>query len=218
MTAFAEWLNSFFSGMDAPLLGLYHELALHGGEIWTPLCRAVTFLGEKGLWMFAAAVILFFFPRTRKMAVCLFGAVCCGALITNVLLKDTVCRLRPFLADPGFTAFWNYIGAPPEDGFSFPSGHATAAAAGMTALLLTGKKKSLWLGLGIPYVALMCASRNYLMAHYPSDVLIGAVIGVLSAFAAWAITRAIFSFLEAHRDAPFCRFVLTFSLRKKKKA
>lgn len=92
-----------------------------------------------------------------------------------------------------------FVGSPFEDGFSFPSGHVTACAAGMTALsLMKGKK------LVVPSVVivlLMAISRNYLMAHYPSDVLVAAIIGVASGFIAWVITRFIFRFLEDRRDS-----------------
>ncbi len=213
MTEFALWLNDFFAPMDDALLEAYHALAGHGGGFWTPFFRLVTLIGEKGIWMLALAVVLMLFARTRKMGICLFGAVCCGALITNICLKDAVCRLRPFLGNAEYEGFWQFIGAPAEDGFSFPSGHATAAAAGSLALLFAGGRK--YLAFGVPYVSLMCAARNYLMAHYPSDVLVGVLIGAVSACVAWAITCGIYRLLEAHPTQPFCRFVLRFDLRRR---
>ena len=102
------------------------------------------------------------------------------------------------------------MGSPAEDGCSFPSGHVTAAAAGMTALCLMRGRK-----LVVPsviIVLLMAISRNYLMAHYPSDVLFAAIIGVASAFIAYYITRLIFRLLEEHEDAGICAFVLNFDL------
>ena len=56
----------------------------------------------------------------------------------------------------------------------------------MTALCLMRGRK-----LVVPsviVVLLMAISRNYLMAHYPSDVLFAAIIGVASAFIAYYIT------------------------------
>ena len=103
---------------------------------------------------------------------CIFGAVCCGALITNILLKDNVARLRPFEASYEYAEWWFNVGSPTEDGFSFPSGHVTACAAGMTAITLMRGKK--WLVPSVIIVLIMGISRNYLMAHYPSDVLFAA--------------------------------------------
>ena len=45
---------------------------------------------------FLLAFLFLLFANTRDLGVCIFGAVCCGALITNVILKDNVARLLPF--------------------------------------------------------------------------------------------------------------------------
>ena len=196
MTAEAMWLNSFFEGYDQAILSFCHKAAEAAGAVLTPLCKLVTLLGEKGILFFLLAIVLMLFPRWRKVGVCIFGAVCCGALITNILLKDHIARLRPFEANDLYRQWWQFVGSPAEDGFSFPSGHVTAAAAGMTGLSLMHGRK--WILPGIVWVLLMMFSRNYLMAHYPSDVLFGMLIGVFSGFVASWITLLIFRFLEKH--------------------
>ncbi len=211
LTALAPWLDSTFAGFDQALLGVQHNAAVALGGILTPLMKIVTLLGEKGILFFLAAVVLALFPRTRKLAVCMFGAVCCGALITNILLKDNVARLRPFESVELYRQWWQFIGSPAEDGFSFPSGHVTAAAAGCMSLILVRGKR--WILPGALWVALMAVSRNYLMAHYPSDVLAAAIIGVVSALIAYAITLLIFRILEDHDDLGFCAFCLDFDVR-----
>ena len=207
LTADALWLNSFFSGYDAAILGFAHKLAVVAGSVLTPLCKVITLLGEKGLLFFLLAVILMLFPRWRKTGVCVFGAVCCGALITNIILKDLVARPRPFESVELFREWWEFIGSPAEDGFSFPSGHVTAAAAGVTGFCLMRGKR--WVLPGILWILLMMFSRNYLMAHYPSDVLFALLIGVFSGFVAAGITNLIFRFLENHSgEGRFYDFVL----------
>lgn len=207
LTADALWLNSFFSGYDAAILGFAHKLAEAAGSILTPFCKLITLLGEKGLLFFILAVVLMLFPRWRKTGVCIFGAVCCGALITNIILKDLVARPRPFETVELFREWWEFIGAPAEDGFSFPSGHVTAAAAGVTGLCLMRGKR--WFIPGALWVLLMMFSRNYLMAHYPSDVLFALLIGVFSGFVAAGITQLIFRILENHSgESRFCDFLL----------
>ena len=109
-----------------------------------------------------------------------------------------------------FRQWWVFVGAPVEDGFSFPSGHVTACTAGMTAIsLMKGKK---WVAPSVIIVILMGISRNYLMAHYPSDVLCAMVIGAFSGFVAWVITRLIFRFLEEHDHVPLFALALDFDL------
>ena len=197
---------------DYTILEFYHGLAEIAGTVLTPIAKFITLIGEKGILMFLLAFVLMLFPKTRKSGVCIFGAVCCGALITNIILKDFIARPRPIVAEePIFREWWEFIGAPKENGFSFPSGHATAAAAGMLALVLSEGKKYLWAA--IPYVTLMCASRNYLMAHYPTDVLAGAIVGTISAIIAYFIAKIIFIFLEKYRRNKLFGFVLDFDIR-----
>ncbi len=63
----------------------------------------------------------------------------------------------------------------------------------MSLSLMQGRK---WVLPGAIWVLLMMFSRNYLMAHYPSDVLFGMLIGVFSGFVAAWITLLIFRVLE----------------------
>ena len=207
LTAEALWLNSFFSGYDTAILSFAHKMAELAGSVLTPLNKIITLLGEKGILFFLLAVVLMLFPRFRRTGVCMFGAVCCGALITNIILKDQIARPRPFETVDQFRQWWEFIGSPAEDGFSFPSGHVTAAAAGVTSLCLMRGKR--WFIPGAIWVLLMMFSRNYLMAHYPSDVLFALVVGVFSGFVAALITQLIFRFLENHSgEGKFYDFLL----------
>lgn len=210
LTAFAQWLNTAFAGYDMAILKILHAIAGALGPVLTPIMKLITLLGEKGILLLLLALGLMCFSRTRRIGVCVFGAVCCGALITNFILKDWVARPRPFETLEIYRQWWEAVGSPAEDGFSFPSGHVTAAAAGMTALCLMKGRR-----LVVPSVVivlLMAISRNYLMAHYPSDVLFAAVIGVASAFIAYYITKLIFRLLEEHEDLRFCELALNFDL------
>ena len=90
LTAAAQWLNQFFLGYDSAILSALHSLAESAGTVLTPLMKLITLLGEKGLIFFILAVVFACFARTRDLGVCIFGAVCCGALITNIILKDNI--------------------------------------------------------------------------------------------------------------------------------
>ena len=119
-TAIAEWLNTTFAGYDSAILGFMNTLATAAGGFLTPLMKLITFLGEKGIIMFLLAIGFMCFSRTRRIGVCMFGAVCCGALITNIILKDMVARPRPFeymavymnqVPEAQRTAQWYYLAA-----------------------------------------------------------------------------------------------------------
>lgn len=205
LTAFASFLNNAFGWYDNGILTALH--AVRCGFL-TGLFRFITLIGEKGIVFFLLALVLMLYPKTRRTGICLFGAVACGALITNIILKDWVARPRPFSFEP-YTQFWKDVGSPAEDGFSFPSGHVTAAAAGMTALrLMKGKK---WTVPAAVWIVIMALARNYLMAHFPSDVLFAALIGIASAVIAYYITRLIYEILRRYRRTFWAQIILTWS-------
>lgn len=209
-TAIAQWLNTFFAGYDSAILSSLSKLADAAGSFLTPVLKFITLLGEKGLMMFIIALVCMCFARTRKLGVCIFGAVCCGALITNIILKDMVARPRPFEFSAQFYGYWMSVGSPAEDGFSFPSGHVTAATAGVAALCFVEGRK--WIAPSVIWVVLMGVSRNYLMAHFPSDVLFAIIIGLFSAFVAYLITKAIFNYVEDNDDFPLYNWIMNFSV------
>lgn len=88
--------------------------------------------------------------------------------------------------------------------------------AGVTALVLTGKKPARWWA--YLFVLAMSAARNYLMAHYPSDVLGGMIVGLIAATIAYAVTLLIYRIMSAHPDNRFCRFVLHGGIGSKRAA
>ena len=211
MTAAASWLTDAFSGIDLGILSLMHNLAEHAGGVFTPLCKLITLLGEKGVLFFLLAIALMCFAKTRPLGVCIFGAVCCGALITNIRLKDWIARPRPFETLAVYRAWWQAIGSPAEDGFSFPSGHVTAAAAGMGAVCFMRGRRWIWPSVGV--VLAMMFARNYLMAHFPSDVLAAALIGVFSAWVAYLITMQIFGYFSTRKKGDkLADFVMHYSV------
>ena len=204
-----EWLNSFFSGFDCAILTFFHQLVEDAGDILTPFMKLITLSGEEGIFLLALAFALMLFKKTRRAGICMFGAICCGALITNLTLKPLVCRARPFEASELYREFWIFAGSVKVGDRSFPSGHTTSAVAAMAALFLVRGKKYLWIC--IPYSILMGASRLYFAVHYPSDVIAGALVGCFSGVVAYFITKLIFAFLEKRSDSKFCNFVLEFN-------
>ena len=109
--------------------------------------------------------------RARGMAGALTVA---GAGLLDQVLKNVACRAR-LSATHGGAFFSNFPCFPASYAYaSFPSGHATTAFA--TALLLAfwyPRQAGLFIGLAV----LVGLSRVMLGAHFPSDVLAGAVLG-----------------------------------------
>ena len=207
---FAKWLDQTFSGFDGAILEFYHKLAELCGTILTPIMRAITLTGDKALVLLLLSFLLCFFAKTRKMGICMLFSIACGALMTNIILKETICRVRPYEASELFREFWTFVGAHAESEFSFPSGHTTAAAAAATGLWLTKGKK--YLAVSIPFVTLMAGSRNYFVVHYPTDVIAGALVGTLAGVIAYFITLGIYRLLNAKKDVKLFAFALDFDV------
>lgn len=101
-----------------------------------------------------------------------------GASILAHVTKHLALRPRPDL----FSAL-----TPVVSPLSFPSAHAAQATAVAMALLLVVARRTprcrRWaIPLALSIVALVCLSRLYLQAHYPSDVLAGTI-----AAACWVV-------------------------------
>ena len=127
-------------------------------------------LGRAAFVWLAVALIAAVFPNRRMAAWRLGLAVLLSQLAVDGVLKPVVGRDRPFEA----MADVRLIDQRPRSG-SFPSGHASAAFAGaLAAGRLLPEAGVLWWVLA---VAIAC-SRIYVGAHWPSDVVAGAIIGL----------------------------------------
>jgi undecaprenyl-diphosphatase len=83
-------------------------------------------------------------------------------------------RPRPYVAHPGDV----HLFIPASIDTSFPSDHATAAFAIAVAIFLRSRGPG---RIALAMAALVSISRVVVGTHYPSDVLAGAAIGMLSA-------------------------------------
>ena len=208
MEQLAIWLDTAFSQFDAFFFNFWHSVAESIGSFFTPVMEAVSFTGNGGICMIILALLLLCFRKTRKAGLCIGLAIAIGALFTNVILKPSVARIRPYEASTIFREYWHLVGAHTESDLSFPSGHTTATIAAMLALVISNGKRYLYVA--IPYATLMCISRNYLVAHYCTDIIAGAIIGSLAAVAAFFLSKLIYRSLESHSESKICGTLLNF--------
>lgn len=168
--------------MDAALdIGLLDLIQQHlRSDFLDGLMVFFTRLGDGGALWIAVSLALLMFPRTRRAGMVMAAALALEALCCNLLLKPLVARPRPFSLRPAIPL----LIARPTD-FSFPSGHTGAAFAAAFALYFS--RSRLW-GPAVVLAGLVGFSRLYLFVHYPTDVLAGALLGVLSG---WAGNRLI---------------------------
>lgn len=136
--------------------------------------------------MLCVALVLVYrrrIPYAIALAVSVLGA---GA--TALLIKEVVHRARPG------AVYQAYI----ETGFSFPSGHATLAAAlyGFLIYLVwrlmpAGARRTAAIGALLLLTGLIAFSRLYLGVHYLSDVVGGLLLGGAFAYLGSAFVRKI---------------------------
>lgn len=145
--------------------------------IVTGVLRALTWTGEGRWWaaivLVLAAGIRFDFLRFPHREFTLFATLAPGvSWIFVKALKVFWRRRRPFQVlenYPGLTP------APLDD--SFPSGHTASVFAFLVAMSPIGPVVAALLALWAGVVAF---SRYYLGVHFPSDILVGALIGTLA--------------------------------------
>ncbi len=144
--------------------------------IWTKMMVFLSTLGNHGMIFIALGILLLLFGIRYKnllyAGIRLFLCLGTTALVCNVILKPYVARLRPYDV-LGFP-----IVVPPLADYSFPSGHTSAAFAAATAIYAYHKKWGI-----VAYIFAVCMgiSRLYLGVHFPSDVLMGGILGFVMA-------------------------------------
>lgn len=152
--------------------------------ILTAVMKVITSLGDAGIIWILLALVLLLIPKTRKTGAVVAIALVLDLLLCNVLLKNLIARIRPYEVK---TMVEILIRKPLD--YSFPSGHTAASFAATSALFFENNRdKRLWVS-ALVLAVLIAFSRLYFYVHYPTDVLGGAVIGMLCGYLAAKITE-----------------------------
>ena len=139
---------------------------------------AVSFshLGTFHVGAILLSIIFLLKKETRPLLFVLVAAVLLSTAIT-LLLKEIVARPRPFI-DLGLTASDILVSV--HAFRSFSSGHTTTAFVVASVAAYHFRK---WAIPIFTLAAIAGLSRIYLLVHYPSDVIAGAIIGIVCAYA-----------------------------------
>ena len=148
--SFDEYLFSFISSStDSYLLSFFN---------------IITYLGSSIFWILL--IVLSWIKNKRKLSLQLLFAFILDTIASSIL-KFAFLRPRP-PRSIGLTDF--------DLGPSFPSGHSERAFSG-SIVLANHYKKYNWLFYSL--AVLVSFSRIYIGLHYPLDVLIGSINGII---------------------------------------
>ena len=192
MGAFLEAVTTW----DASVITAIYE-NVHSAFL-TMFFRIVTLLGEGGIFWIAVAVILLFFKKTRRSGICIGASLLIGVIVGNGIIKNVVARPRPYDAIAGIESVVSHL-----SDYSFPSGHSLCCFEAATALAMNRTKWAIPAYIGAVLVAV---SRLFLFVHYPTDVICGALLGVLfgvlGSLAAGAIYDRVCANIAASKKTP----------------
>ena len=171
------WSVLAHGGLTLADQGLATFIAGHRPGWLTPLMQLVTWLGSSFFIIPGGLAVggYLWFRRRSWQSVVMMAAAFLGAAGLYDIVKPAVGRSRPPAA--------LQVGGP-DEGWAFPSGHATQSISfyAMLAVVLTicyAPRRRLLLAIGAALVTLVVgASRLYLGVHWLTDVLGGYALGL----------------------------------------
>lgn len=153
---------------------LYALQKMHG-PVWDSIMVFLSALGNAGFFWIGVGVLLCIFTKYRKCGIQMLVSMAIAFVLGNLILKNLIARERPCWLDSQVPLLLES----PKD-YSFPSGHSLNGFTAATTLLFFDRR------LGIPAVilaSLIAFSRLYLFVHFPTDVFVGIVMGLVIATA-----------------------------------
>ncbi|MGW1229063.1 phosphatase PAP2 family protein [Streptomyces sp. NPDC001515] len=183
--------------IDGGLYTRVTELARHSPG---PLDAAVRLWTDYGLAVFAVLMLVSWWrsrsgdPARTAAALCA-PLVVVAAFLVNDVVKSLVQEQRPCRTLQVLTV----EACPPLGDWSFPSNHTTVAAAAATAIWLADRRLG---ALAWAAALLMGASRVWVGAHYPHDVAVALLVGLLTAWPLTAAARRCAPAVERLRSGP----------------
>lgn len=180
-------MYEFILTLDFYILDLIQEkLASPAADF---LMKLVSVLGGGVIWVVLGGVLFLagMFRGNRQLRLVgiavLVSLVCC-ILLTEFGLKLLFLRERPFT----FFAYELIVSEP--FGSSFPSSHTAQSFAAAIPVFRMGKHYGLC---ALCFAGLVGFSRLYLYVHFPSDILIGAIFGVICGVLFTWLTKLVFT-------------------------
>ena len=146
----------------------------------------IIFLGEYLAYILVAGILVFWWQNKKKYPRFLWQAIAAAILSRGIVTEFIRLfweRPRPFIEN-NITPFIEHAASS-----SFPSGHAAVFFALGTILWFYNRKAGVLFLLG---AAILSSARVFAFLHWPSDILAGAVIGMVSALLVIKLSQRFF--------------------------
>jgi undecaprenyl-diphosphatase len=166
----ASGLNAFMARVDAVEYGICRKLN-RGASLTIPckVFQVASRLGDGIVWAVVILSLPLLYGATAVRPAIVMTVTCFLGIALYKLLKRVFVRERPFITHSSIA-----LAGAPLDRYSFPSGH-TLHAVSFTWQVSAHFPELAWVL--VPLAALIAGSRVVLGLHYPTDVLVGGLIG-----------------------------------------
>jgi len=157
----------------------------------------MTSISNKYLWIPLYLLLLIVITiRFKKLTPFIILIVILAIVLADqgsvIFFKNIFHRLRPCHNDE-LKHLLHLVNGKCGGRFGFISSHAAnTTALTTTVVLLFGKKHKWLISIFILYTILNCYSRIYLGVHYPSDIVAGAIYGIISGYVAIKLFTCLF--------------------------
>ena len=179
--------NVFYFNWEFDLL--YWFQSLHN-PILDKIVVVITSLGNAGIFWILLTLVMLIVCKDKKVAWTSALALLFSLLVINIFLKNTVMRARPCWIDDTIPLLVKN----PKD-YSFPSGHSSASFASAVSIVQYAKYRKQGIA-AVILAALIAVSRMYVFVHFPTDVFVGTILGIIVAILAGIIIRFIYRKIE----------------------
>ena len=179
------YLNSFHTPWLDPII-LFSTQTL----AWLPLYLFLLYLiikeYRKKSWIVLLGIVL---------------AIVLANEITSSLMKPYFQRLRPS-NEPSLQGLIHLVDGYKGGKFGFASSHAANTFGVATFFFLLFKTTKKWIGWLFLWAVAMTYTRIYLGVHYPGDILVGGMIGVLAGITGFRFQKWLNEYLAKRKTPP----------------
>lgn len=159
------------------------------------LFQLITICGEQIVLISIISII--YWALDKK-----FGEYIAYSVLTSVLLNNTIkdiFKMKRPIGEEGIRTLREQTAT----GYSFPSGHTQGASSFYGAMAIYLKKRVMYI-IATVMIILIGFSRLYLGVHYPKDVIVGGILGVLTSLICYKLYNRV--------ENKMLLYVITFAI------